>query len=220
MHGLPWRTAARRRARALACACAGAWACALGAACGGARAADSTRSAAELMDVVMWNRETIGGPFALIDGTRHLRRDSEFRCRVMLVYFGFTTCASICPTDLLEIGKALDRLGAAASQAAALFITLDPERDTAELLKAYVPSFHPQLIGLTGPPADIERVAADFKVYHAKVPVKGAMGYTIDHSSYIYIVGRDGRYAGFLPPGSNAERIVATLKPLLTAAPR
>jgi protein SCO1/2 len=138
----------------------------------------------------------------------------------MLVYFGFTTCASICPTDLLEIGKALRQLGAAARQTAALFITLDPERDTPELLKAYVPSFHPQLIGLTGPPADIARVAADYKVYHAKVPVEGALGYTIDHSSYLYIVGRDGRYVGFLPPGSNAERIVAALQPLLTAAPR
>jgi protein SCO1/2 len=172
------------------------------------------------MDVVMWNRETIGGAFALIDAHRRLRRDSEFRGRVMLVYFGFTTCASICPTDLLEIGNALRRMGAASSQVAALFITLDPERDTAALLKAYVPSFHPQLIGLTGRPADIARVADDFKVYHAKVPVEGALGYTIDHSSYIYIVGRDGRYVGFLPPGSNAERIAAVLQPLLTAAPR
>ena len=171
------------------------------------------------MDVVMWNREPIGGPFALLDGHRRLRRANEFRGRVMLVYFGFTTCASICPTDLLEIGKALDRLGASAKQTAALFITLDPERDTAEVLKAYVKSFHPQLIGLTGPPADIARVAADFKVYHAKVPVEGAMGYTVDHSSYIYIVGRDGRYVGFLPPGSNSERIAAALQPLLTAAP-
>ena len=208
----------RIAARRLACACV------LGAAIDDAQAvepvATSSRSAAELMDVVMWNREPIGGPFALTDTQGRLRRDSEFRGRVILVYFGFTTCPSICPTDLLEIGQALRQLGPSSSQVAPLFITLDPERDTRQLLRAYVPAFHPRLIGLTGAPVEIHRVAEAFKVYHAKVPVAGAMGYTIDHSAYIYIVGRDGRYAGFLPPGSNAERIAAALQPLLSAAPR
>lgn len=212
----------RIAARRLACACV------LGVVLDAAQAAGSislppdasSRSAAELMDVVMWNREPIGGRFALTDTQNHLRRDSDFRGRVMLVYFGFTTCPSICPTDLLEIGQALRRLGTLASLVAPLFITLDPERDTRQLLKAYVPSFHPQLIGLTGAPAEIHRVAEAFKVYYAKVSVAGTMGYTIDHSAYIYIVGRDGQYAGFLPPGSNAERIAAALQPLLFAAPR
>jgi cytochrome oxidase Cu insertion factor (SCO1/SenC/PrrC family) len=205
-----------------------ACACVLSAALDAAHAAEfvaapvaaSTRSAAELMDVVMWNREPIGGPFALTDTQGRLRRDSEFRDRVMLIYFGFTTCPNICPTDLLEIGQALRRLGPSAKQVVPLFITLDPERDTRQLLKAYVPAFHPQLIGLTGTPTDIDRVAEAFKVYHLKVPVEGAMGYTIDHSAYIYIVDRDGRYVGFLAPGSNAERIAAALKPLLPASPR
>ena len=209
-------------ARQLTCACVLGAALDAGQAAGSLAAplAASTRSAAELVDVVMWNREPIGGPFALTDTQNRLRRDSEFRGRVMLVYFGFTSCPGVCPTDLLEIGQALRRLGPSASQVAPLFITLDPERDTRQLLKAYLPAFHPQLIGLTGTPTDIDRVAESFKVYHANVPVEGALGYTIDHSAYIYIVDRDGRYAGFLPPGSSAERIAAVLQALLAAAPR
>jgi len=174
----------------------------------------SSRSAAELMDAVMWNREPIGGPFALIDHNGKPRTNEEFRGKLMLVYFGFTYCPDVCPTDLQNIGLALDQLGPAGEQIQPLFITVDPERDTAEHLKDYVPMFHPRLIGLTGDPAAIHAAAAAYRAYYAEVPLKGD-DYTVDHSSFIYIVGTDGQYLGFFPPGTPPERIAESLRPRL-----
>ena len=173
------------------------------------------RTAAELMDAVMWDREPVGGPFQLIDASGKVRRDTDFRGRLMLVYFGFTTCPDICPIDLQQIGLALSKLGAAASQVAPIFITLDPQRDTRQILSAYAPAFHPQIIGLTGSESAINQVARAYRVYHAKVAVSGGLGYTIDHSSFIYLVGRNGKYLGFMPPGTTAARMVEILRPHL-----
>ena len=92
--------------------------------------AQSARSAAEIMDILMWNREPVGGPFALTDQAGHARTDRDFRGRLMLVYFGFTFCPDVCPTDLQAIGLALDRLGPDGDQVQPIFITVDPERDT------------------------------------------------------------------------------------------
>jgi protein SCO1/2 len=178
----------------------------------------SERSAAELMDVVMWSREPVGGPFRLTDHTGRVRRDTDFRGRLMLVYFGFTFCPDICPTDLQQIGLALKKLGPAAAEVAPLFITLDPQRDTVKLLAHYVPAFHPQIIGLTGDIKSVHQAAQAYKVYHARVANDGASRYTIDHSSFIYLMGRDGKYLGFIPPGTSGERIAQALRPHLTAA--
>jgi protein SCO1/2 len=185
----------------------------------GTAADRSARSAAELMDVVMWNREPVGGPFTLIDHTGKTRRDTDFRGKLMLVYFGFTLCPDICPTDLAQVAEALRSLGPAADGVAPLFITLDPERDTVALLSQYAPAFDTRMVGLTGTPAAIAQVAAAYKVYHAKVANAGWSRYTIDHSSFIYLMDRDGKYLGFIPPSTPASRIAATLRPLLGAAP-
>jgi protein SCO1/2 len=108
----------------------------LGVAATSARAeAPPDRSAAELMDAVMWNREPIGGPFSLVDQTGRPRTDADFRGKLMLVYFGFTSCPDVCPTDLQEIGLAIDRLGAAGEAVEPVFIPVDPERDTPEHLR-------------------------------------------------------------------------------------
>ena len=103
----------------------------------------SDRSAAELMDVVMWSREPIGGAFALIDQNGKRRTDADFRGKFMLVYFGFTYCPDVCPTDLQQVGLAVDRLGAAGDAVQPIFITVDPERDTPEHLKDYAPRLSP-----------------------------------------------------------------------------
>jgi cytochrome oxidase Cu insertion factor (SCO1/SenC/PrrC family) len=179
----------------------------------------SDRSAAELMDVVMWNREPIGGAFRLTDQAGKVRRDTDFRGRLMLVYFGFTFCPDICPTDLQQIAMALKALGPAASEVAPLFITLDPERDTVKLLAQYVPAFDARITGLTGDAAAIHHVARAYRVYHAKVANNGASRYTIDHSSFIYLMGRDGKYLGFIPPSTSADRIAAALRAHLDARP-
>ena len=181
----------------------------------------SSRSAAELMDAVMWNREPIGGAFELIDQTGRTRSDRDFRGQLLLVYFGFTFCPDICPTDLQAIGLAMDQLGADAAQVQPLFVTLDPERDTAEHLAQYVPMFHPKLIGLTGGAAAIHRAAEAYRVYYKRVDFeKSTADYTVDHSAFIYLMGRDGNYLGFFPPGTSAEQIVGMIKPHLDAGPK
>ncbi|MEA2878687.1 MAG: hypothetical protein QOF14_3883 [Hyphomicrobiales bacterium] len=171
----------------------------------------SSRSAAELMDAVMWNREPIGGPFALVDQDGKPRTDADFRGKLLLVYFGFTYCPDVCPTDLQNIGLALDQLGPAGEKIQPLFISVDPERDTVEHLKDYVPMFHPRLIGLTGNAAAIHAAADAYRAYYAKVPLKGD-DYTVDHSSFIYVVGADGQYLGFLPPGTSPDRIAEAIR--------
>lgn len=174
------------------------------------------RSATELMDILMWNREPIGGPFRLTDHTGQPRTDADFRGRLMLVYFGFTYCPDVCPVDLQQIGLAMDQLGADAAQVQPLFITLDPERDTAAHLADYVPLFHPRLIGLTGASEAVEAAANAYRVYFAKVVTGDRPGdYTVDHTSYIYLMDRDGSYLGFFPPGTSAERMVQTIRPRL-----
>jgi protein SCO1/2 len=179
-----------------------------------AAAAPPERSAAELMDVVMWNREPIGGPFALIDQTGARRTDADFHGKLLLVYFGFTYCPDVCPTDLQEIAAAIDRLGPAGDAVQPVFITVDPARDTPEHLKDYVALFHPRLVGLTGSAADIQNAARAYRVYYATAPLETG-DYTVDHSAFIYLMGRDGGYIGFFPPGTSAELMAGTLRPLV-----
>ncbi len=181
-----------------------------------ASAQSSTRSAAELMDAVMWNREPIGGAFALKDQTGKLRTEADFRGQLMLVYFGFTYCPDICPTDLQAIGLAMDQLGADAKSVQPLFVTLDPERDTVDNLAQYVPLFHPKLLGLTGSIDAVQKAADAYRVYYKRV-VTGAKpdDYTVDHSAFIYLIGRDGKYLTFFPPGTDAEKIVGMVRAYL-----
>jgi cytochrome oxidase Cu insertion factor (SCO1/SenC/PrrC family) len=163
--------------------------------------------AARLMDDLMWGRGHIGGPFKLVDHIGKTRIDAEFRGKLMLVYFGYTTCPDICPTDLIQIGLMLDKLGDAADKIAPLFITVDPERDTTDVLANYVASFHPRLIGLTGTPQAIRAVADSYKAYYAKyTPPDGAV-YLIDHTGFVYLMGPSGEYLGFFPPGTTADRM-------------
>jgi cytochrome oxidase Cu insertion factor (SCO1/SenC/PrrC family) len=180
------------------------------------------RSPAEIMDILMWNREPVGGPFELIDHTGKPRTSSDFRGRLMLVYFGFSYCPDVCPTDLQAIGLALDELGADADRVQPLFITVDPERDTVQHLAEYVPMFHPRLIGLTGSAEAIRKAADAYKVYFARVdPPREDRGYyTVDHTAYIYLMDREGNYLGFFPPGTTADRMVEIIRPRLAETAR
>ncbi len=143
------------------------------------------RSAADLMDVLMWNCEPVGGPFALVDHTATPRTDTDFRGKLLLLYFGFTFCPDVCPTDLQSIGLAIDQLGTSGEGVQPVFVTLDPDRDTPQHLANYVPFFHPRLIGLTGDASSIQQVARAYKVYYAKVPTN-ENDYTIDHNETLY----------------------------------
>jgi len=174
----------------------------------------SDRSAAELMDIVMWNREPIGGAFALIDQNGAHRTDTDFLGQFMLVYFGFTYCPDVCPTDLLQMGLAVDQLGPGGDAVQPIFITVDPERDTPEHLKEYLAMFHPRFIGLSGDAAAIKEVARAYRVYYARAELAKS-DYTIDHSAFIFLMGRKGEYLGFFPPGTSAELLAGTLRPFI-----
>jgi cytochrome oxidase Cu insertion factor (SCO1/SenC/PrrC family) len=164
--------------------------------------------AARLMDDLMWSRGHIGGPFTLTDQTGKTRTDADFRGKLMLVYFGYTTCPDVCPTDLMQIGLALDKLGDAVAGVQALFISVDPERDTTDVLAKYVANFHPRILGLTETPAQVHAAADAYKAYYASyTPPDGAV-YLIDHTGFIYLMDRSGEYLGFFPPGTAADRMV------------
>jgi cytochrome oxidase Cu insertion factor (SCO1/SenC/PrrC family) len=171
------------------------------------------RSAGALMDVVMWGKEPIGGPFTLTDHNGRRRTDADFRGKVLLVYFGFTFCSDVCPIDLQSIASAIDKLGPAGDGVQPLFITVDPEKDTPEQLKRHVALFHPRMIGLTGSAREIRRVADAYKIYYARTEPRKRDDRGIDHAGFIFLIGKDGRYLGFLPPGTPAERIVEAIRP-------
>jgi protein SCO1/2 len=175
-------------------------------------AAEEQPSAEQLMDDLMWSRGAIGGPFTLTDHTGRARSDTEFRGKLMLIYFGYTFCPDICPTDLMTIAQAVDALGEAGAAIQPIFITIDPERDSVARLADYVSSFHQRLIGLTGTPADIRKVALAYKAFYAKKENGRGEDYTIDHTGVTYLVGREGQYLGFVPPQTTPERLAEVIR--------
>jgi len=177
-------------------------------------AAEEQPSAAQMMDDLMYGRGTVGGPFTLTDQTGRTRSDSEFRGKLMVVYFGYTYCPDVCPADLMAITQALDALGPAAEGIQPVFITVDPERDT-RVLADYVAAFHPSLVGLTGSPEEVRKVANSYKAFYAKVPDERSGEYSIDHAGVIYLMGRNGEYLGFMPPQTNPDRLTEILRKYL-----
>lgn len=181
---------------------------------------DSSRSEGENgAPVISTGEAEVGGPFTLTDQHGKRVSDSDFRGRFMLVYFGFSYCPAICPTRLQTIANALDLLGDQATKVQPLFITIDPERDTPDVLATYVAQFSPNLIGLTGTPAEIKAVAHEaYKVYYAKVEDKdSAGGYTMDHLDLVYLMGPDGKFITFFPPGTLPEQMAARIEQALKA---
>jgi cytochrome oxidase Cu insertion factor (SCO1/SenC/PrrC family) len=176
--------------------------------------AEEQPSAAQMMDDLMYGRGSVGGPFTLTDATGKPRSDSEFRGRLMIVYFGYTYCPDVCPADLIAITQALDALGPLADGVQPVFITIDPERDT-KLLGEYVGAFHHSLVGLTGSPEEIRKVANAYKAFYVKVPDAQGGDYSIDHTGVIYLMGRNGEYLGFMPPQTSPERLTEILRKYL-----
>ena len=171
-------------------------------------------AAAQMMDDLMYGRGTVGGPFTLTDHMGRTRSDREFRGQLMIVYFGYTFCPDVCPADLMAITQALDALGPAAKGIQPIFITVDPERDN-KVLADYVRAFHTSLIGLTGSPEEIRKVANAYKAFYAKVPPKRGGDYAIDHTGVIYLMGRDGEYLGFMPPQTDPQKLTEVLRKYL-----
>jgi cytochrome oxidase Cu insertion factor (SCO1/SenC/PrrC family) len=158
----------------------------------------------------------VGGPFTLIDHTGKRVTDQDFRGKFLLVFFGFTNCADVCPTALQVMAAALDKLGPNAARITPVLISVDPAHDTPAVLATYVASFHPRLVGLTGSQAEIDAVAKAYRVYVKKVPdPKSTAGYTIDHSSIIYVMGPDGAYRSHFTHATSPEVMAERLSGLL-----
>jgi protein SCO1/2 len=155
----------------------------------------------------------VGGPFSLTDQTGRPVTDADYRGRYLLIYFGFTFCPDVCPTELQVMSTALDQLGQQADQVQPLFITVDPERDTPPQLAEYVAPFHPRMAGLTGTPEQIAAAARAYRVYYSKVPGKADDGYyTMDHSSFVYLMGRDGRFLEAFAHGTTPDKMAQAIR--------
>jgi protein SCO1/2 len=136
---------------------------------------------------------SIGGPFNLIDQDGRPFSDKDLKGKSFLVFFGFTHCPDVCPTTLFEISEILRNLGPEADHTAALFISVDPERDTPAALKDYLSNFDPHLRGLTGSAAAVDAVTKAYHVYYKKVPLEGG-DYTMDHTAIVYLMDKEGRF--------------------------
>jgi len=148
--------------------------------------------------------QAIGGPFKLKTSRGDVVTERDFRGKWLLVYFGYTHCPDICPTTLAEVVQTIDLLGAAGAGVQPLFISIDPERDTPEVMDAYVKALDARIIGMTGTPADIAAAAKGYKVHYAKMETKSsdARDYQMEHSSFVYVMGPDGRYMTLFTPGA------------------
>lgn len=154
---------------------------------------------------------SIGGPFTLVDHSGRTVTQDTYKGRFQLIYFGYTFCPDVCPTELAGMAQALDRLGAEADRVQPLFITVDPERDTVPHLAEYVGLFHPRLAGLTGTPDQIRAVARAFRVYYARARSDDPRYYAMDHSSFVYLMGPDGAFLTVFPHGTAPEKMAADI---------
>jgi len=168
---------------------------------------DSGINVAQLGSAGLSATVSVGGPFALTDDQGKAVTDQTYRGRWMLVYFGYTFCPDVCPTELQTIAGALDKLGPQAKSIVPLFVTIDPERDTPPTLTNYVKLFDDRLIGLTGTAEQISTVARAYRVYYAKVTPKDSTTYLMDHSSFVYLVGPDGKLRALFRPGESAQEL-------------
>jgi protein SCO1/2 len=154
----------------------------------------------------------VGGPFALVDHTGKPRTDADFRGKYLLVFFGFTHCPDVCPTGLATVAQALEALGPAADRIVPAFVSVDPERDTPELLGGYVTAFSPRFVGLTGTAEQIAQVAEAYRVVYRKIDVRAPDAYSMMHSALFYLMGPDGKFVAHFGSGTSAEQMAAGLK--------
>lgn len=158
-----------------------------------------------------------GRDFELSDTDGKVRRLAEFKGQVIVVFFGFTHCPDVCPTTMLELAAVKKALGADGARVQGIFVTIDPERDTAALLKSYVDHFGAGFVALRGTPEQTKAVAKNFKVFYAKVPGPTESSYTMDHTAGSYVFDTQGRLRLFTRYGTGAEALTHDLKLLLAA---
>lgn len=167
-------------------------------------------------DAWQGKQPAIGGPFALTDQNGKTVTSDSLKGKPTLIYFGYTYCPDVCPTSLLLMETAMEKLGPDSLKKVNLvFITVDPERDTTQLMKGYVENFGPTFIGLTGTPDQVAAAARAYRVYYQKVPGKDGAPYLMDHSSIVYLLDRNGRFVTHFTHEAKAEAIAAGVQRLL-----
>lgn len=156
----------------------------------------------------------IGGPFQLTSHKGELVSDADLKGKPFALFFGFTHCPDVCPTTLWELSELMKALGPDAEKLTVVFVTVDPERDTVDVLSNYLTSFDPRLVGLTGTPEQTESMIKLFRAYSKKVPTAGD-GYTMDHTATVYLMNREGKLAGTLDRHEQASIHLEKLRRLV-----
>lgn len=170
----------------------------------------------EFKNIDITGSTAFGKDFSLIDPDGKVRTLADFKGKVVVMFFGYTQCPDICPTTLTEMQQVMTLLGPQSDKVQVLFVTVDPERDTAAILKQYVPSFDPRFLGLR--PADeaaLEKVAKDFKIYYKRVPGTSPGSYTMDHTAGSYAFDPQGRLRLYIKHAQGPETLAHDLKELL-----
>lgn len=159
----------------------------------------------------------VGGPFSLTDHTGRKVTDKDYLGKYMLVFFGFTYCPDLCPTELQVMSAALDNLGAKADDIQPIFITFDPQRDTPEVLKQYISNFHPRFVGLTGTPEEIAVAAKAYRVFYNKLEnTSGPDTYLMDHSTITYLMDKQGKFLKHFSYSTDAAAMSQALEKAIT----
>lgn len=156
--------------------------------------------------------------FSLPDADGKVRTMADFKGKAVLVFFGFTQCPDVCPTTMAELAQVKKQLGADGERIQGIFITVDPERDTPEVLKAYLSNFDPSFVALRGTPEQTLATAKAFKIFYEKVPGKTPESYTVNHTAASYVFDPQGRVRLYVRYGSGAEALAADFKQLLQGA--
>ena len=156
--------------------------------------------------------------FSLADHNGQLRTLKDFAGKVVVVFFGFTQCPDVCPTSMAELAQVKQLLGPDGDKMQAIFITVDPERDTPEMLKAYMSNFDPTFLALRPTPEQLAQVAKDFKIYYKKVDGKTTGSYTMDHSAGSYIFDEKGRIRLYNRYGSGVELLASDIRLLIKSS--
>ena len=168
--------------------------------------------AARMMRDLMSGTAAVGGPFTLTDVDGRRRSLADFRGKVVILYFGYTFCPDVCPTNLASIAHLMQVLGPDSAKVQPLFVTLDPQRDTAEVLREFVAAFDSRLVALRGSETEVRRVATSYKLYFREVYPQKSSTYFIEHASLTYLLDQEGRYIAFFPPGTTGKRMAVLVR--------
>jgi protein SCO1/2 len=167
--------------------------------------------------------QLFGGPFELVDQDGVTRTNADFSGRYMLIYFGYANCPNVCPLNMSTIAKALDRLGIAGEPITPVFVSIDPDRDTPDVVKAFVASFSPRFVGLTGTTEQVLAAAKAFQVHRRKVLVEGAdaeKDYLVTHASLTHLMGPDGAHLTFFPHATDSAAMAERIRAYLPSGPK